>query len=325
MPEQFIIETATRQQAPVSVFIEGESGAGKTYSALLLARGLVGPGEKIGVIDTEGGRSLIYADDPDIGGFEHMDFRNPYSPERFIAAMQAGVAAGWKALLIDSASLEHDGEGGLLDMAEEEDARLTARNPQNKGISQQKWTKPKLAHKRFLNSATGLPCHVIMCFRQTLTTDFESKPPKTILTTVAEKNTKFALELHVHISADHKAHWSRIPKPYLPCINQDAPISVETGRLLANSANVGVPRKAPPVETVIDDSDREMAIADISDYLSSEGISIEAFNATVESAYKGKYKDYRDLRTDHLLALSQNDKLTKMGEMAKEVMERSVA
>ncbi|MBF0186198.1 MAG: ATP-binding protein, partial [Magnetococcales bacterium] len=39
----------------------GGSSSGKTYSALRLARGLVGPQGKIGVIDTENRRALFYA------------------------------------------------------------------------------------------------------------------------------------------------------------------------------------------------------------------------------------------------------------------------
>lgn len=313
---EFEIKTATRQSAPVSVYIEGESGAGKTYSALLLARGLAGDG-KIGIIDTEGGRSLIYADDPDIGGFEHLSFRPPYSPDRCIAAFKAAVAAGWSALVFDSASLEHDGEGGLIEMAEEEEARLIAKNPNNRAVSQQKWTKPKQAHKRFLNFAVGLPCHVIFCFRQTLTTDFDAtdeqgrKKPTTILSTVAEKNTKFVLELHANIRADHSAHWSRIPKPYLPCIRQDAPISVATGRRLSDSSKIGSPKEAQT-------DPREGYLIDIATYLESEDIDVADFNAAIESAYKGKYRDYEKLPTDHLAKLSTNEGLAKMAEKARE-------
>lgn len=226
----FEITTAERTSAPLSVYIEGESGSGKTYSALLLARGLAGYREVIGIIDTEGGRSLIYADDPDIGGFEHMRFDAPYSPERFIEALKIAVAAGWKAVVIDSASLEHDGEGGLLDMAEKEYEALLKKNPNNRAADIQKWTSPKVAHKRFLNFAVGLPIHVIMCFRQTLTTDMKSK--SSVLTTVAEKNTKFYLELHATIRADHTAEWTLVPKPYQPAIQQSQLITTQTGRML---------------------------------------------------------------------------------------------
>ncbi|HKY45724.1 MAG TPA: ATP-binding protein, partial [Pyrinomonadaceae bacterium] len=112
---EFEFKEAQREAAPVFIGIEGESGSGKTYSALLLARGIVGPKGKIGVIDTEGKRSLMYADDPDIGGFLHMDFVAPYSSDRFRKAVHAARAAGVDVIVIDSASHEHEAEGGMLD------------------------------------------------------------------------------------------------------------------------------------------------------------------------------------------------------------------
>ena len=226
---EFEIIKAVRTSSPVSIFIEGESGSGKTYSALLMARGLAGPDGKIGIIDTEGGRSLIYADDKEIGGFEYMAFTAPYSPARFIQAIDAAIADGWKVIVIDSASLEHDGEGGLIEMAENESA--SGKN------SMQKWIKPKFEHKKFLNHSVGLPAHIIMCFRQTITTDFSAKPPASIMSTVAEKNTKFVMEIHCTITADHKAHWSRIPKPYAHCVEQDSLITIETGAKIGTASD----------------------------------------------------------------------------------------
>jgi hypothetical protein len=262
----FEITDASRKSAPLSVYIEGESGSGKTYSALLLARGLVGPTGRIGVIDTEGNRSLIYADDPLIGGFRHINFDAPYSPDRMIEGLKAAIADKWDAIVLDSASLEHDGEGGLLDMAENEADSLASKNPNNRAISQQKWTRPKLAHKRFLNFAVGLPSHVIFCFRQTLTTDFNAKPPVTIKTAVAEKNTKFSLEMHCLIDAEHRAHWSRVPKPYLGCIKNASPITIEMGQMLASEAGNGeTPRKATGDSDSIAQIEASMKIDGIDD------------------------------------------------------------
>jgi hypothetical protein len=328
MSDEFHIETATRKASPVSVFVQGVSGSGKTYSSLLLARGLAGPGEKIGIIDTEGGRSLIYADDPDIGGFEHMPLRAPFSPDRLTRAVDAAVAAGWKAIIIDSASLEHDGEGGLLEMADEEEQRLLAKNSNNKATSQQKWTKPKLAHKRFLNHICGLPAHVIGCFRETLTTDFDAKDergqkkPVTVLTVVTEKNTLFSFELHCKIDEHHRAHWSRIPKPYLSCIKQDAPIAVQTGSLLSSACGVGEKKAPTQAPAPVNDDAREGHLQDIGDYLDSEGISADDFNLAITATYRGKkteYSDYRKLPTDHLEVLSKADRLGAMADKARDL------
>ena len=48
-----IIRKAERQQAIIKMAIQGPAGSGKTYSSLLLAKGLIGNLEKTCVIDTE--------------------------------------------------------------------------------------------------------------------------------------------------------------------------------------------------------------------------------------------------------------------------------
>lgn len=301
----FSITTAERTNAPLSIYIAGESGSGKTYSSLLLARGLAGPNGKIGIIDTEGGRSKVYADDPDIGGFEHMDFAAPYSPERCIEATNAAVAAKWDVIVFDSASLEHDGEGGLLEMADVEEAAILKRNPQNRAASQQKWTKPKQRHKKWLNHATGLPSHIIMCFRETLTTDFKAKPPTTILTVVAEKNTKFVMEIHASIDANHIATFTRAPKPYLPCIESGKPITVETGRKLASNLDaVKTKEKASEPE-----SDPDL---DLLQLIDSHAVETEWFNKAIKLTYRGKFETWMELPDDHKRKLAVETSFLKI-------------
>lgn len=248
----FTIYDAVRKSAPITAAFIGPSGSGKTYSALLFARGLVGPGGRIGVIDTEGRRSLIYADDAQVGGYRHLEMGAPYTPERCIEALDAAVTDGWQAIVFDSASLEHDGEGGLLDLAEQEVERLeqeaAKRGRDNRAISQQKWTQPKLRHRRFLNHAVGLPAHVIMTFRQVLTTDFSAKPPVTVLSEVCEKNTKFSLELHATFSPDHIATWTRVPEPFRRHLPQGQRITTAMGAALSGAVEPQVEPVTRPAE-----------------------------------------------------------------------------
>ena len=337
MSDEFQINTAVRKAAPVTIFVQGVSGSGKTYSSLLMARGLAGPGEKIGIIDTEGGRSLIYADDPKIGGFEHMRFEAPFSPDRFIRAADAAVKAGWKAIIIDSMSLEHDGEGGLLEMADLEAERLEEeaqkRGRENRAISQQKWTQPKLAHKRMLNHFCGLSAHIIGCFRETLTTDFDAKDergnkkPATILSVVAEKNTLFSFDIHVIIDKDHRATWTRVPKPYLPAIKQGSLITVETGRLLAGQTGLqsgsAPTSKTDAVDAAIDTA-RENAIRDIETTLASEEVDPYYFNTVIAGKYAGKgdYQTIEALPTAHLIALAKPAKLNPLIAEAMELQRK---
>jgi hypothetical protein len=312
----FQITDAVRSSAPVTAAFIGPSGSGKTYSALLFARGLVGVEGRIGVIDTEGRRSLVYADDARIGGFRHLDMRPPYSPDACRAALDAAVADGWRAIIFDSASLEHDGEGGLLEMAEAEHDAILAKNPNNRAAKQQMWTRPKLAHKKFLNHAVGLPAHVIFTFRQTLTTDFNAKPnPVSVLTVVAEKNTMFSLELHAAFSSDHRATWTRVPEPYRALIRQDAPVTKEMGAAIAGSISGAAKASAPAVKPE-QERHRDRLVADVADFLSKEFISEEHFTTIL-----GRLKlptDWRaKLRHDQLAWCATRGKARIIVEMDK--------
>lgn len=321
--EEFITEDASAPGNRYFTFaIAGQTGSGKTYSALLLARGLVGPDAPIGVIDTENGRCKTYWNDPKIGGFRRLDFKAPYSPTRFISAMKHGIKEGWKAIIIDNASSEHEGEGGICDMAEKEAERLFDKNPRNNAISMQKWTQPKMAHRRFLIASQSLPAHVIFLFRQTLTTDFETKPPTTHLTTVAEKNTLYEIQFHATLDpATHIPTWTRLEEPFKPFIPAGKLIDIDLGQRLAEIAKSGQHESARYSPPTTDDA-REAHLQDISDYLDSEGITTDAFNAAIAATYRGKkteYTNYTALPTDHLEVLSKADRLAAMADKAREI------
>ena len=89
---------AHRSKAKLRLAIAGPSGAGKTYSALLIASGIV-PLEKVAVIDTESGSADLYAD---LGGYSTVTINPPYSPQKYIEAIHAAEAAGFELIIIDS-------------------------------------------------------------------------------------------------------------------------------------------------------------------------------------------------------------------------------
>jgi hypothetical protein len=148
-------ETAVREGAPVLISLVGLSSSGKTYSALRLARGLVGPEGKIGVIDTEERRARLYAKVS--APWLWAGLSPPFTPERYVEAIVDAENAGLDCLIIDSCSHEWSGEGGILDMAEENPALA------NKGLV--KWARPKMRHKKFIRKLLRTKMHVITCFR----------------------------------------------------------------------------------------------------------------------------------------------------------------
>src|SRR5690606_31598618 len=108
-----MFKKAERKQARLRLALAGPSGSGKTYSALQMAKGL---GSKIAVIDTEHGSASLYADAAE---FDVMELHAPYSPERYVEAIQAAEAAGYDVLIIDSYSHEWTGPGGCLEINDE--------------------------------------------------------------------------------------------------------------------------------------------------------------------------------------------------------------
>jgi hypothetical protein len=56
------IVPAERAGAHLLIQLYGPPRSGKTYTALRIARGMVGPQGKIGMLDTESGRARLYSD-----------------------------------------------------------------------------------------------------------------------------------------------------------------------------------------------------------------------------------------------------------------------
>jgi hypothetical protein len=138
----FEIKQATRVGIKPLIAAYSESGCGKTYSALLLARGMAGPSGKIVVADSESGRASLYADVLP-GGFETFDLSAPFTPARYVDAVGEIEASGAAVGIIDSGSHEWDGPGSVLDMATEIEAKSG-----RPGLHC--WRQPKFEHAKFI-------------------------------------------------------------------------------------------------------------------------------------------------------------------------------
>ena len=74
---------AQRKRAKLRLAIAGPSGSGKSYSALVVASGIV-PWSKIAVIDSENGSAELYAH---LGGYSVLTIEAPYDPQKYINAI----------------------------------------------------------------------------------------------------------------------------------------------------------------------------------------------------------------------------------------------
>ena len=97
----FQLKQTERRATKIKLALKGSSGSGKSYSALLLAKGLCnGDLSKVAVIDTENAIELY----SHIGKFNVLSLTQPFSPERYIQAIQACENASMEVICIDSIS-----------------------------------------------------------------------------------------------------------------------------------------------------------------------------------------------------------------------------
>lgn len=113
------IKKAVRSIAKLRLGLTGPSGSGKTYGALLIAKGIAsrlkdGKG-RIALIDSERGSASLYSD---IVDFDTIILDPPYSPERYIEAMEMVEKAGYDICVVDSTTHEWNGSGGCLEINE---------------------------------------------------------------------------------------------------------------------------------------------------------------------------------------------------------------
>jgi len=235
---------ARREAIRLLIGLAGGTGSGKTYSALRLATGLAGDA-RFALIDTENGRALHYADE---FAFDHGPLEPPFTPERYLAAILAADAAGYPVIVVDSASHEYAGEGGVLDMQEAEFARMGGRD----SAKMASWIEPKRAHKKLARELIRLRAHLILCFRAEpkieMVKDERGKwqiVPKPSLTgldgwvPIAEKNLPYELTVSLLLTADAPG----VPKPIkLPdrlraLVPLDIPLNERDGQSLGEWAS----------------------------------------------------------------------------------------
>lgn len=145
------LKKAERKKAKIRLGLSGPSGFGKTYSGLLIAKGLVGDWSKIALIDTENGSGELYSD---LGDYNVVTLEAPYTPERYIQAIKICEQAGMECIIIDSITHEWDGEGGCLDIQTQLGGRY------------QDWAKVTPRHNAFIQAILTSSSHIITTVRR---------------------------------------------------------------------------------------------------------------------------------------------------------------
>lgn len=163
----FILTASGKTNPPLIMALYGESGTGKTFSALKFAEGLVRGEEKregfnsICVIDTEQGRSSMYHDYID-GGFSLINLDPPFSSERIEEAFAFAIKQGFKVVIIDSLTQEWAGEGGVLERQALKESESGSKGDRGKLKS---WGEVKAPHNKLITTIVRSPVHVICTLR----------------------------------------------------------------------------------------------------------------------------------------------------------------
>lgn len=164
----YTFRPAAYSPQPLLLAVAGPTGSGKTMSALILARGLVGDQGRIFGIDTENGRMLRYrqAHFKDRFRFEYCAIAAPFSPANYLGAMQAAVKGGADCVVIDSGTHEWAGVGGCADMHDELLEKMAGGvDWKMEKMSALAWKVPKREHKTMMAWTIQAPVHIIWCLR----------------------------------------------------------------------------------------------------------------------------------------------------------------
>lgn len=246
----FSFRPAVRENVPLLIGLAGGTGSGKTYTAMRLAKGIAGD-RPFAVIDTEAGRAKHYAD---AFRFDHGDLKPPFRPDAYLEAIAAADQAGYPAIVVDSASHEHAGEGGLLDWHEEELARLTRGDASRRdALTMAAWIAPKMSHKRFIQRLLQIRAHLILCFRAEPKIEIGKENGRTVVREkqslvgykgwipVAEKNLPYELTVFFMLLAEQPGipHPIKLQEQHKALFPLDQPITEASGAALAAWAGGG--------------------------------------------------------------------------------------
>ena len=237
---------AIKSRVALKLAIMGASGSGKTFSALRLARGFVGPNGRVAMIDTENNSASLYADkfefdSESIAPKVFEKGRQAFWHKDFEKAIDEAILAKYDFLIVDSAS--HLWEG-VLD--------YKSRIDEGGGNSYANWNKAGTAYKSIIDKLLQAPIPVVCCFRSKTAYVLEqdengkNKPVKIGLAPIARDGTEYEFTTMFDVDRSHLA----TPVKDRTELFQDAEqISESTGeRLRAWLANL--PGEAPKTSNI---------------------------------------------------------------------------
>jgi hypothetical protein len=201
--------------------------------ALLMAYGLIEDWEKIAVVDSENNSASLY---DHLGPFNVVDLEPPFTPERYVEAIDACLKAGIECIILDSSSHEWSGPGGCVEINEK------LAQSRFKGNTWAAWMETTPRHDRFIQKVLQSKCHFITCTRSKMETIMgdDKKVKKVGMKDIQRDGWEY--ELTVSLSIDRETHTATPSKDRTEIFEGKDPfvISIETGRLIRQWCEKGV-------------------------------------------------------------------------------------
>ena len=196
---------AKRNKVYSKTFVTGPAGSGKSKSSIELATGLFRKcgGTGIAYIGTEGDRDKLYAETKSSHGdyyyeYDLLQLEDPFSTDKYIAAINEAIDAGYKVCIIDGLSAEWKW--------------LNDTHDKMPGNSFTNWGKLKPKHRQLLDLILSAPMHIICCARgkdEWILEDKNGKsvPRKVGLGSQTDKDISYEVMLSIQVEQDtHLAH-----------------------------------------------------------------------------------------------------------------------
>lgn len=228
------LKTSQRKSAKIRLSLQGPAGSGKSMSALLLAFGLVGNWSKIAVVCTERGSANLYSH---LGAYFVLDLEEPFSPERYIEAINLCQNSGIECIILDSISHEWSGKGGILEIHEKTTSAMRIPN------SFTAWATVTPRHQAFIDAILQSPCHVITTIRtktEYVITERNGKnvPQKVGMAAVQRDGFEYEVTISLDLDDEHMAISSK-DRTELFSNKGKFRITTETGKLIREWSNSG--------------------------------------------------------------------------------------
>ncbi len=195
-------KAAVKEKLWGRIALDGPSGGGKSMTAFRIGMGMLPPGGRMAVIDTERGSARKY-----IGEFGiefDVDELQSFAPQNYVKAINEAAKAKYPVLVIDSASHAWFGEGGLLEQVDDAAKRDTS------GNSFTAWKKGTPIQNEFIDAMLSYPGHIIITMRTKMEHVMEKDSKgKTIVRKVGMKaiqrdGMEYEFDIYATVNIEHE-------------------------------------------------------------------------------------------------------------------------